>query len=447
MKDEEKSPLLGKPELKNGASPFQEPPPRAAHKVKRKITVEPAVIGFFVAVTAANPLNQQYLHARFSYELNYSVAAMEGNNTECGPDYNVEPDSVAQQVQSLTSFWTIILLATDLLPAFVTTILLGPYSDKAGRKKAMIPPLIGGTIRTLVAFFVVAFNLPLEFLFIGTICEGLCGGVFTMMMASFSYMADVTTKRQRPLHLLAIDICSGLGSTAANISVGYMISALGYKFPYLIILGIFVITSIYVICFLPETIDTAPDAKLFTCENLLKGLNVITKKTENKRRWKIILSLVIFSLIATLDFGGTEIVTFYLLNPPLCWNSVLIGFFISEAYVVMTIGGVLFVKFLFARIRECGLVIASCLSGLLYYFILAGSTTNITAFMGMSFQATKYCLQNNLQTLQHYRNFYDKLNPYFISLTGLYSNIFDILRNKKVLTFYLQLQLEGWSLS
>ena len=382
MKGDEKEPLLGKPENKNGVSPFQEPP-RAAHKVKRKITVEPAVIGFFVAVTAANPLNQQYLHARFSYELNYSREAMEGNDTECGENYNIEPDSVAQQVQSLTSFWTIILLASDLLPALVTTILLGPYSDKAGRKMAMIPPLIGGTIRTLSAFFVVTFNLPLEFMFIGTVCEGLTGGVFTMMMASFSYMADVTTKRQRPLHLLAIDICSGLGSTAANVSVGYMISAMGYKFPYLIILGIFVLTSIYVICFLPETVDKQPDVKLFTCENLLKGIDVITKKTDNNRRWKIILSLVIFSMVATLDFGGTEIVTFYLLNPPLCWDSVLIGFFISEAYLVMTIGGVTFVKFLFPRIRECGLVICSCMSGLLYYFILAGSTTNVTAYMGM----------------------------------------------------------------
>ncbi len=392
-KDGEKEPLLqGKPgeaQQNGGAAgaagtapgPFLEPPPRAAHKVKRKITVEPAVVGFFVAVTAANPLNQQYLHARFSYQLNYSRASFEGNDsTECGENYNIEPDSVAQQVQALTSFWTVVLLASDLLPGLITTILLGPYCDKAGRKKAMVPPLIGGTIRTLVGFLVVAFNLPVEFFFVGTIAEGLSGGPFTMMMASLSYMADVTTKRQRPLHLLGIEICSGLGTTAANVAVGYMIQGLGFKFPYLIILGIFILTSIYVICFLPETIDKRPDAKLFTCENLQKGVQVMTKP--GPRRWKLLVSLVIFWLIALLDFGGTEIVTFYLLNPPLCWGSVLIAYYLSEAYIVMTIGSVIFVKFLFRPIKECGLIIVSCLSGLIYYVILAGARNNLTAFMG-----------------------------------------------------------------
>ncbi len=378
----EKDPLLGK-KVENGQTWSNiEPPPRAAHKVKRKVTVEPAVVGFFVACTAANPLNQQYLHARFSYELNYTKPLMIGNDTECGPNSNIEPDPLAQKVQSEVAFWTIVLMASDMIPALFMTILLGPYSDKAGRKKAMIPPLIGGTLRTCVGFIVVSFNLPLEFFLIGTLGEGLTGGPFTMMMSSLAYMADVTTKRQRPLHLLAIEIFSGLGTLAANVSVGYMIAGLGFKFPYIVILSIFFLTSVYVICFLPETVDKDPNAKLFTCENVKKGVNVITRKTENNRRWKIWMSMAIFFTIATVDFGGTEILTFFVLNPPLCWGSVLIGYLLSESYLVQTIGSVIFLKFAFPKIRECGVIIASCLSGVLYYFMLAAAKDNLMAFLG-----------------------------------------------------------------
>lgn len=349
---------------------------KVKEKPRRLITVEPALVAFFVAVTAGNPINQQYLYSRFAEDLNYTTEASE-NVTGCGENENVPP-----QVQALASRWSILLIATDLLPSLVTTVILGAYSDKAGRKKAMIPPVVGLTIRGLFSLLVVTFRLPLALLVIGTTIDGCLGGTFTMMMASLAYIADVTTVKQRPLRILAVEIFSGLGQTAANIGAGYLLKALGFTYPYIVILAIDIFTLLYVIIFIEETVPKDPNTKLFACSNIRKGLGVVCKKTTDNRRWKIISSFVIFFLVSVLDFGVIEIITFYVLNPPLCWNSVLIGYFNSYTYVIQTIGSLVFLKLFFRCLGEYGLVVLSCLSGVGYYILLAESTTTLMVFLG-----------------------------------------------------------------
>ena len=373
---EEKKPLIS--EDKNG------PPSNTEKNVngsKRLLTVEPAMATYMVAVTAANPISQQYIYARFAEDYNYT--ASDGNISQCDTTESAQAaDPVGQQVQAMASMWSILLIASDLLPSLVTTVILGAYSDKAGRKKGMIPTIVGLTIKCIFTLMVVTFRLPLPLMIVGTTIDGCLGGTFTMMMASLAYIADVTSLKQRPLRILAVEIFSGLGQTAASIGAGYLIKALGFTYPYLVILGIDLITLLYVLFWVKETVPKNPDAKLCSCSNFQKGIEVISKKTPDKRRWKLVASLFTFFLISMMDFGAVEIITFYVLNPPLCWNSVLIGYYNSFAYIVQTIGSLLFLKLFHRCLQEYGLVIISCLSGIGFYLLLAQSTTTLMVFMG-----------------------------------------------------------------
>ena len=371
---EEKKPLISETEI---------PPDKAklSPKPSRLVTVEPALASYFVAVTAGNPINQQYLYSRFAEDFNYTASTE--NSTQCGATDSLQDvDPVGTKVQGMASMWAIILIATDLLPSLVTTVILGAYSDKAGRKKAMIPPCIGLTFKGVIVLMVVAFRLPIPFILIGTLVDGCLGGTFTMMMASLAYIADVTTLKQRPLRILAVEIFSGLGQTAANIGAGYLLDALGFFYPYVIIVGIAIFTLLYVIFFIKETLPKDPDTELFACSNIRNGIGVIVRKTVDNRRWKIISSFLIFFLISVMDFGVVEIITFYVLNPPLCWNSVLIGYYTSFAYVLQTIGSLIFLKLFYRCLKEYGLVVVSCLSGVGYYLVLAQATTTLMVFIG-----------------------------------------------------------------
>ena len=150
---DEKQPLISETHLPSEES-------KASPKPTRLITVEPALVSFFVAVTAGNPINQQYIYARFAEDFNYTASTE--NSTRCGTTEGVQDvDPLSTKVQAMASMWAIILIATDLLPSLVTTVVLGAYSDKAGRKKAMIPPAVGLTIRGLVSLMVVSFHLPI----------------------------------------------------------------------------------------------------------------------------------------------------------------------------------------------------------------------------------------------------------------------------------------------
>ena len=375
---EEKKPLI--PEDKKNPPSNTE---KSLYGSKRFLTVEPAMATYMVAVTAGNPITQQYLYARFAEDYNYTASY--GNVSECDTTESAQAaDPVGQQVQTMASMWSILLIASDLLPSLVTTVILGAYSDKAGRKKAMIPTIVGLMIKCIFTLMVVTFRLPLALMIVGTAIDGCLGGTFTMMMASLAYIADVTSLKQRPLRILAVEIFSGLGQTAASIGAGYLIKALGFTYPYFVILGIDLFTLLYVLFGVKETVPKNPDAKLCSCSNFQKGIGVLSRNTPDKRRWKLIASLFTFFLISMMDFGAVEVITFYVLNPPLCWNSVLIGFYNSFAYVVQTIGSLLFLKLFHRYLKEYGLVIISCLSGIGFYLLLAQSTTTLMVFMGKS---------------------------------------------------------------
>ncbi len=350
---------------------------------RKSITVEPSLVLFFVAVTAANPMNQQYLHNRFAEDFNYT-APRQDNGSLCGVSEGTsrDDDPLEKKVQAAASFWTILFLAADLLPALVTTVLLGAYSDKAGRKKAMVPPVIESIVRASGTLLVVAFRLPLFIIVVAALIDGCLGGTFTFMMASLAYMADVTTPKQRPLRILAVEIFSGLGQTAAYIGVGYLLKALGFTVPYLILLAINTVNLLYVLLCIEETTPKNPEAKLFDCANFLRGIEVISKRTEENRRWKIVSGLSIFLIISILDFGAVEIITFYVLNPPFCWSSVVIGYFHSFAYLVQTIGSLVFLKLFYRCAGEYGLVLISCISGIGYYVMLALARTTLMIFLG-----------------------------------------------------------------
>ncbi len=65
--------------------------------------------------------------------------------------------------------------ATGLVPAILTTSLLGPHSDKTGRKLSLILPVVGELIRGGICVLVTECKLPFQILIVGSVVEGFSG--------------------------------------------------------------------------------------------------------------------------------------------------------------------------------------------------------------------------------------------------------------------------------
>ncbi len=351
-------------------------------KVSRLITVEPLAFLYFMAIAAQMPLLQQYLYARISQEYNYVDPNTEmSNRTDNSCTYRNNSDTVYQQIQQESSMWVVLIATCSLLPSILVIVFLGSYSDRAGRKKAIIPPIVGGLISTTILILVIGFDFPLPVILVGSLCHGLSGGPGLELTSCLAYVTDLSSGKERIIRIVIIDIIFGLGNTISSISTGFLIKSLGFLYPAIIIGCIFVVSFIYSI-FLPETINKDPTGKLCECKTVAKTFNIYWNDNKQKRRWKLFIILLVLFLFFAVEIGGGEIITFYFLNPPFCWASDKIGLYSGIAFLIRGTGSLITLKLLKNRIPEMAIGIIGLISNIIYFLILAVATTPQVAFTG-----------------------------------------------------------------
>ena len=86
-------------------------------------------------------------------------------------------------------------------PSLVSAILIGAWSDKVGRKPAILLPCIGTTIDMSITLAVIYGDLPLTTLFIGSFINGLMGYFPAMMLSTMAFIADTTEESMRATRL------------------------------------------------------------------------------------------------------------------------------------------------------------------------------------------------------------------------------------------------------
>ena len=87
------------------------------------------------------------------------------------------------------------------VPSLVTGLLIGSWSDKVGRKPAIILPCFGATVDMSVTLIVIYFDLPLYVLFAGSFFNGMTGYFPAIILATMAFIADTTQESMRAARL------------------------------------------------------------------------------------------------------------------------------------------------------------------------------------------------------------------------------------------------------
>ncbi|XP_059139517.1 proton-coupled folate transporter-like [Physella acuta] len=236
------------------------------------------------------------------------------------------------------------LYLTSFLLASLPILVLGPLTDRYGRKVGLVFPIVGTLLKEIVYLVVISQKLPPLWLLVGHVMEA-CGGSFAAMLSSmFSIVSDISPPgRRRSLHITCMEALQTIATSAAQIAIGHWIKV-SYFYPVVCSVAVNFLCLLLVLVFLPETAETtrlvAPtDTRLEPgcCRRICVGfcsgaksslqmikqsLMLYVKDVRGKRLvLKRRLVFVTFILTVAVNFSKPGVQNLYLMKYPLCWGA------------------------------------------------------------------------------------------------------------------------------
>ncbi|XP_067864644.1 proton-coupled folate transporter isoform X2 [Heptranchias perlo] len=284
-------------------------------------TVEPVMFLAMMALVLQTPLTTQYIFERVSAELGFSGNRSRGCNRSRGPDAELE-----QEVETLTAHWNLYINLGGFAVGLFSATLLGPWSDRVGRRPILILPAIGLALQTAVYLIVMYQELPVGYFLIGRLLSGLLGDFNTILAGCFSYIADVSDKRSRTFRVAVLEACLGMAGMFGSIIGGQWSKARGYTSPFWLVLALNLATAGYAFMFVRESVTVNGPSKLFTTEHYRSVYRLYSSRREPGRRHRLWLYALSLFVVVTVHFGVKDVLVLFELSSPLCWGSDLIGY-------------------------------------------------------------------------------------------------------------------------
>jgi len=350
------------------------------------ITVEPVTFFYACAMILHTPVIQQYVYSRVAFSRGLIVSNYQSDASKCELALSTESNSYRESrnyVQAEASLVHLGIVLSASVPSIVMALLLGAWSDKVGRKVVMLLPIVGGLIDTTCILAVMYTNLPVYALFVGSFINGMRGFFTTMILAVFSYVADITDESKRALRLGILEAIAFISGMISHLTSGWWIKHLGFKSPYWLILSLHICNLLYVLLFLPETVKDAETKRLkdlFDKEHFYRIIHLFTNADLNKK-WPLVGLMLAsaFMMISSIGFGS--VIVLYALDAPFCCSPIMIGYFLAESMLVQAIGAMLGFFILRKCISEMALTQIGFISIISSLLMLAFIKTNWLMFI------------------------------------------------------------------
>ncbi len=191
------------------------------------------------------------------------------------------------------TLWYGLMLATYTLATFFGAPIIGAWSDRVGRKRALLLSIAGGFVGYLI-FIVGLQTSSLPFLILGRLVSGLAAGNITVCFAA---VADISTPEQKARSFGFLGISFGLGVIIGPWLGGILaddavVSWFSSQVPFWLAAGLCLVNGIFVQLYLIETLTAAKKKPL----TLLTGLKNIRRAFGNSSLRGLFLLLLLYVL-------------------------------------------------------------------------------------------------------------------------------------------------------
>eukprot|EP00118_Oscarella_pearsei_P008960 m.48854 g.48854 ORF g.48854 m.48854 type:complete len:468 (+) comp33929_c0_seq3:53-1456(+) len=328
---------------------------------RRMVTVEVILFVYQFAEFMSIPLLQQLVYSKVSELKNYT-ATSQTNSFNC----NVT-SSIQKQVEEETSYWILYLNVANSIPAVLSALALGAWSDKTGRRFVLSLPAVGLSLNAFVVLSVWYRDLPIPYLLIGQIAAGALGGFATFLMACFAYVSDISDLEHRTVRISILESMTYVGGSLGNVIGGIWVKSGDFAPAFWCISasGIFIV--LYVILYLIETrplqIPAAKFRSLFcSCGSLITSVGLFRRG--GRPYYPLIIGVSVFALLSINFSGMLDVIVVFVFDSPLCWASDMLGYFFAFKLALYGVAAMVVLPLLkWYKVKDFSLIYTGLISG------------------------------------------------------------------------------------
>ncbi|ELU08284.1 hypothetical protein CAPTEDRAFT_189189 [Capitella teleta] len=329
-----KVPLYSTENMNPGSDPKEEG--RCRHMLMYS---EPVMFLLGLAYVAFTQFNQQYLHYRIQRDSQLprwiqdaSASSTDDDNSgACGTGSNGSVlFNIQTEISSETAYLSSkIALFRGFFPIFFSLVICS-LTDTVGRRFGLLLPTLGALLNMITYLIVEYLQAPLEWLYLGSLLEGLSGSHLTISACCYAYIYDTCNADARTIRFTLMNSTYFLASAVASIAIGYIIDGAGYLAAIWFLIGCYGCLGLYVIAVLPESL---PEERRKPCsikeafKATISGFRTFFKPRPQPTDRLILISVLIIAFISC--FVPINLIIIYSESPPFCLNSVQIGFLLA----------------------------------------------------------------------------------------------------------------------
>lgn len=309
-----------------------------AFRRSKILTVEPIIFLFMFASFFKVQLYAQYYYVSYGTVLLQNTSFPFPNGSFCLNSSEVDEYAGNGSYKAVETWSDNLVFYGEVashVPAIIITILLGPLSDRFGRKPVLFLAGLGSAIEGILAILILHFKLS-PFYFIGAYFIGGLFGSFTgVLAASFSYISDISSDKWRGFRIGVLEACFSLGIGFGQFSIGFWLQWNNCDFiqPMWLFIACNVAATFYAAVCIPESLskqermeNAEKTAKGF--KSIVRGLKVFTPGVEPRySTWKLWAATLVAGIMVFNAAGTTFIAVYFLKAPPFDLGALMIGIY------------------------------------------------------------------------------------------------------------------------
>ncbi|XP_044580332.1 uncharacterized protein LOC123262241 [Cotesia glomerata] len=263
-------------------------------------------------------------------------------------------------------------LIKGILPALLI-LFLGPWSDKYGRKPLIIAGYFVPVCRFIILSVLSSFDVSPWLLLLAYVPTALLGS--GLLLATICYISDTTEPDKRAWHLACLQTCVKIGLVIGTFTGPLIFQKLNYTKLFMIATLLCLLSLLYVIFMLPETVKNKSEEKWgnpFDLSLIKQLILTYTKKRDGLNRGLFFSCLLVVSLFRIQAHGNTDI-SYLFVNAKIGWNVVQYSMFSSISMITSIIGTFVGLKIMrdYLGMSDITEALIGCISGLSAVLCLA----------------------------------------------------------------------------
>ena len=285
---------------------------------------------------AFNVKGKEELQENISVANNKTCVTVRELNT-----YGAHGNKTANIVQSDVAILNLFVGVASQIPGIVSALLLGPFSDKYGRKIAMGVVVVGVVLQSLLANAIVEFNLDLHYFVLSSGLRTLTGGLAGLLTTFYSYIVDISSREWLTLRIGILDAVTFLASSLGLGTSGLWIQASNCNFIPItwLMLATAVAVVLYLIFFVRESLNrqqTRERRLLLSTgpKSFLVGFKIFFNRSRGISIWKLWFCLIVMCITVLNQLGTLTTVILFALHQPLEWRAGLIGAYLAASELI-----------------------------------------------------------------------------------------------------------------